>query len=111
MPAAVRPVGDNVAPDHSSLTRIRDRYGLEVFRRIFEHVVEQCIAAGLVGVRELSLDATNTGCPNSPFARSASYPFLRPLHDHAGRSLPISKLAASAGGATSSDRCTNGAAC
>jgi len=33
-------------PDHSSLTRIRVRYGLEVFRRFFEAVVEHCVAAG-----------------------------------------------------------------
>jgi transposase len=45
-------------PDHSSLTRIRDRYGLEVFRRFFEVVVEQCLAAGLVWGQELYLDAT-----------------------------------------------------
>src|SRR3990172_6761288 len=32
-------------PDHSSLTRIRDRYGLAVFRRFFETIVEQCQAA------------------------------------------------------------------
>jgi hypothetical protein len=44
-------------PDHSSLTRIRDRYGLATFRRFFEAVVEQCQAAGLVwgrGVRAYS---------------------------------------------------------
>jgi len=35
-------------PDHSSLTRIRTRYGIEVFRRFFEAVVEQCQQAGLV---------------------------------------------------------------
>ena len=35
-------------PDHSSLTRIRQRYGLAVFRRFFEAIVEQCRAAGLV---------------------------------------------------------------
>ena len=35
-------------PDHSSLTRIRTRYGLEVFRRFFEAIVEQCQEAGLV---------------------------------------------------------------
>jgi len=29
-------------PDHSSLTKIRTRYGLEVFRRFFEAIVEQC---------------------------------------------------------------------
>src|SRR5215204_919229 len=45
-------------PDHSSLTRIRDRYGLEVFRRFFEAVVERCQAAGLVWGRELYIDGT-----------------------------------------------------
>jgi transposase len=45
-------------PDHSSLTRIRDRYGLETFRRFFEVIVEQCLQAGLVWGKELSFDAT-----------------------------------------------------
>src|SRR5829696_4198358 len=45
-------------PDHSSLTRIRERYGLEVFRRFFEAVVEQCAAAGLVWGQEVFVDAT-----------------------------------------------------
>ena len=34
-------------PDHSSLTRIRERYGLEIFRRFFERIVEMCLEAGL----------------------------------------------------------------
>ena len=29
-------------PDHSSLTRIRERYGVDIFRRFFEKIVEQC---------------------------------------------------------------------
>src|SRR5215218_8807875 len=45
-------------PDHSSLTRIRDRYGLEIFRRFFVAIVDQCIAAGLVWGRELYVDST-----------------------------------------------------
>ena len=45
-------------PDHSSLSRIRERYGLDCFRRFFEAIVEPCIAAGLVWGRELSFDAT-----------------------------------------------------
>ena len=45
-------------PDHSSLTRIRERYGLPVFRRFFERVVEECIGAGLVRGEELFFDAT-----------------------------------------------------
>jgi len=45
-------------PDHSSLTRIRDRYGLGVFRRFFERIVELCAESGLVWGKELYFDAT-----------------------------------------------------
>src|SRR5215210_5682126 len=45
-------------PDHSSLTRIRDRYGLGTFRRFFEEIVEMCAEAGLVWGEELYFDAT-----------------------------------------------------
>src|SRR6187397_549092 len=45
-------------PDHSSLTRIRERYGLEVFRRLFERVVDLCQEVGLVWGEELYIDAT-----------------------------------------------------
>jgi transposase len=49
---------DEPLPDHSSLTRIRARYGVAVFRRFFEVIVEQCQQAGLVWGRELYFDAT-----------------------------------------------------
>jgi transposase len=49
---------DDLLPDHSSLTRIRTRYGLAVFRRFFAAIVEQCQQAGLVWGRELYFDAT-----------------------------------------------------
>jgi transposase len=45
-------------PDHSTLTRIRDRYGLETFRRFFEEIIERCAKAGLVWGEELYFDAT-----------------------------------------------------
>ena len=45
-------------PDHSSLTRIRDRYGVDTFRRFFECIVEQCQKAGLVWGKELYFDGT-----------------------------------------------------
>src|ERR671932_2012860 len=35
-------------PDHSSLTKIRDRYGVEIFRRFFDRIVELCQKEGLV---------------------------------------------------------------
>src|SRR5690348_10158867 len=49
---------DEPLPDHSSLTRIRERYGVEVFRRFFEKIVELCQQAGLVWGKELYVDAT-----------------------------------------------------
>jgi transposase len=45
-------------PDHSSLTRIRDRFGLPVFREFFERVVQLCVEEGLVWGEELYFDAT-----------------------------------------------------
>jgi transposase len=49
---------DEPLPDHSTLTRIRQRLGLEVFRRFFDEVVERCREAGLVWGREVYIDAT-----------------------------------------------------
>jgi transposase len=45
-------------PDHSTLTRIRDRLGLGLFRSFFERIVEECFKAGLVLGEELFFDAT-----------------------------------------------------
>ena len=49
---------DEALPDHSSLTRIRERYGIDVFRRFFEKIVELCQQAGLVWGKELYFDGT-----------------------------------------------------
>ena len=49
---------DEPLPDHSSLTRIRERLGLPIFQRFFAHVVELCQEAGLVWGKELFFDAT-----------------------------------------------------
>jgi transposase len=49
---------DEPLPDHSSLTRIRQRLGLAIFRRFFEVVVDLCNEAGLIWGKELLVDAT-----------------------------------------------------
>jgi transposase len=49
---------DEAVPDHSSLSKIRDRYGLDIFQRFFEEIVERCQAAGLVWGAELYFDGT-----------------------------------------------------
>jgi len=45
-------------PDHSSLTRIRQRWGEEMFRRIFVRTVADCAKAGLVSGETVHIDAT-----------------------------------------------------
>ncbi len=49
---------DELLPDHSSLSKIRSRYGVEAFHRFFERIVELCLEAGLVEGEELYFDAT-----------------------------------------------------
>ena len=45
-------------PDHSSLTRIRQRWGETRFRRIFERTVAACIAAKIAKGEIVHIDAT-----------------------------------------------------
>jgi hypothetical protein len=47
-------------PDHSAFSRARnERFrDSEMFRHVFEHVVEACIAAGLVGGEGFAVDAS-----------------------------------------------------
>src|SRR5690349_12625032 len=49
---------DEPLPDHSSLTRIRERYGVDIFRRFFDAIVEQCQQEKLVWGKELYIDST-----------------------------------------------------
>jgi transposase len=49
---------DERLPDQSTLTRTRQRLGLDFFRRFFEHVVDLCEEAGLVWGKEVLADAT-----------------------------------------------------
>jgi len=39
---------EDEVPDHSSLTKIRDRLGEEIFEIVFRKIVEQCMEKGLV---------------------------------------------------------------
>jgi transposase len=47
-------------PDHSAFSRARNQRFREsdIFRRVFEHVVETCIAVGLVGGEGFAVDAS-----------------------------------------------------
>jgi transposase len=69
---------DEPLPDHSSLTRIRQRLGLEVFQRFFEHIVQLCADAGLVWGEELFFDATEV---RANAALDSLVPHLREVVD------------------------------
>jgi transposase len=49
---------DQKLPSHSSLTRIRQRWGAELFKKIFERVVKVCVERGLVDGKTIHVDAT-----------------------------------------------------
>jgi transposase len=69
---------DEPLPDHSSLTRIsRERYGLKVFRRFFERIVEECFEAGLVWGAELYFDSTKVRANADVEIASARAPWQR----------------------------------
>ena len=73
---------DERLPDHSSLTKIRERYGLAVFRRFFETITARCIMVGLVWGEELYVDATKVeanASRTSLVPRFAIEPHLRGL--------------------------------
>jgi transposase len=54
---------DEPLPDHSTLSKIRQRYGLEVFRRFFEAIVRRCQEAKLVWGKELYFDSGAASMP------------------------------------------------
>jgi transposase len=78
---------DESLHDHSSLTRIRERFGVEVFRRFFEKIVEQCQQANLVWGRELYIDSTkvqaNASRDSGTPAPLLSLPCLLKFHSEA----------------------------
>jgi len=49
---------DEKLPDHSSLTKIRQRWGAERFKQIFLKTVQSCIDANLVSGETVHVDAT-----------------------------------------------------
>ncbi len=49
---------DEALPDHSSLTRIRQRWGAQRFQRCFQRIVRACADRGLISSETIHVDAT-----------------------------------------------------
>lgn len=77
-------VNDKV-PDHSSLTKIRDRLGLAIFKQFFTKILEQCKAKGLVKGEHVMTDGTL-------FQANASLDSLIPKDELKGEDKVITEL-------------------
>jgi transposase len=87
---------NELLPDHSSLSRIRERYGLEIFRHFFERIVEECFEAGLVRGEELYFDSTKVEANadvDSLHSRSIAENHLKELFEETGGSEKIEDFA------------------
>ncbi len=49
---------DSEVPNHSVLSKARVRWGVEAFKRFFERIVRECVAAGLVDGKKLFIDTS-----------------------------------------------------
>ena len=49
---------DTEIPNHSVLSKARTRWGVAAFKRFFEHIVWQCVEAGLIDGTKLFLDSS-----------------------------------------------------
>jgi len=49
---------DSEIPNHSGLTKARNRWGVEAFQGFFERIVWQCVEAGLVDGTKLFMDSS-----------------------------------------------------
>lgn len=49
---------DQTLPDHSTLSKLRTRWGADRFKRIFQRTVQPCLTAGLVSGETVHVDAT-----------------------------------------------------
>jgi len=66
---------DDTLPRHSVLSKARKRWGVGVFRRLFERVLEQCVALGLVDGRKVYCDASLVDADAANDSIKATSPF------------------------------------
>jgi transposase len=56
---------DEHIPDHGVLTKARGRFGMDVFEKFFEHSIQLCSQAGLLGEGPVYIEATQVGAAAS----------------------------------------------
>lgn len=48
----------DTVPDHSSMTKIRDRLGEKTYKEIFNRILDQCKSKGLVKLEQVMVDGS-----------------------------------------------------
>jgi transposase len=74
---------DSEIPNHSVLSKARRRWGIDAFRRFFERIVFQCVAAGFVDGRKIFMDTSfvDADASNNSLVDTQSlnrYPYIQP---------------------------------
>ena len=49
---------DEATPNHSVISKARNRYGKEVFEQFFHRILQECQAAGLISGEKIFMDST-----------------------------------------------------
>jgi len=81
-------------PDHSTLSKIRDRYGLQVFEDFFSKVIELCRESGLVKGERIITDSTLIEADaslDSMVIKKSSEPVLPSGEDNKTQVLSLTK--------------------
>jgi len=81
-------------PDHSTLSKIRDRYGLQVFEDFFSKVIELCRESGLVKGERIITDSTLIEADaslDSMVIKKSSEPVLPSGEDNKTQDLSLTK--------------------
>lgn len=98
---------DNDIPNHSVLSKARNRWGVEAFKAFFERIVWQCVEAGLVDGSKLFMDSSlvkadasnNSVVDTTKLKRylNKSYQVLEARLEEENKALPSDKNAPKSG--------------
>ena len=89
-------------PDHSSISKIRDRLGEETYQKIFNHVISQCKDAGLVKGERILADGSHIQANASIYAMKK-----KEVKSNYNDKIPPSARAAGVGASESKDGLSN----
>ena len=88
---------DDPTPNHSVISKARNRWGVDVFARFFENILTQCVGAGLVDGQTIYVDSSTIDANASKDTlrcqfRAVSQNLYKQLEDNAQPPQKLDKL-------------------